>query len=854
MQITNFEKMKNFNFKKSLPYIGVVLFFVTISLGYFYPQMQGKQLATHDAKQWKGGAKEINDTYEETGEVKLWSNSMFGGMPAYFVGIRYQNNLVAKYIKPLTTLGLERPALYIFWSLISFFLLTQVLKMKIPIGIIGSIGYAFTSYNFVILAAGHFAKVMALGYLPGILAGAILIRDKKYVLGVAVTSLFMSFEMISNHPQMTYYFFVFFIVAYFFLEFISDLKKGEFKGYLTWAVLFGTAVVLGILPSMGQLLTTQEYAKQSIRGKSELTIATNPDKTEGLDRSYITNWSGGIGETWSLLIPHAKGPGSSAISEHKTALDAVDRQFKKPMEGVSAYWGDQPFVGGPMYAGAIMMFLFVLALFVVDGMLKWSLVFATVITIMLSWGKNFPGMTNFFIDYFPMYNKFRAVVSIEIVALFAIPVLAVMALKKLYENSEVFNEPMEIFGKTLKINNEKAIFIAFGLTGGISLLFYIMPTTFFDFFKSGEYENYLSSLQGNGWQANQIDELLLNIEGARVALFKADALRTFAFITVAAGMIWAFAKSKLNASTTLYVIAALVLIDMWGVNTRYMDVKKGFERKRDVEEPFKISMADQSVQADQSPDKRVLNISASTFNETGTSYFHHSIGGYNGVKLKRYQEVIERYISGEIQVFGGGLRSAKSINDILPAFQQMPVLNMLNTKYVIYDPNSPAIQNPNAQGGAWFINDLIWVESADEEMELLGQIDLRSTAVVRNDQKDIVGEAGNGQGTISLISYDLDKLVYKSNTSSDQVAVLSEIYYPVGWKATIDGNEVPIGRANYLLRTIPVPAGEHDIELVFEPSSFYIGENIALAGSVVLILLILGSVYFTIFRKKEDLG
>jgi hypothetical protein len=285
-----------------------------------------------------------------------------------------------------------------------------------------------------------------------------------------------------------------------------------------------------------------------------------------------------------------------------------------------------------------------------------------------------------------------------------------------------------------------------------------------------------------------------------------------------------------------------------------MDVKKGFERKRDVEEPFKISRADQSVQADQSPDKRVLNIGVSTFNETGTSYFHHSIGGYNGVKLKRYQEVIEKYISGEIQVFGGGLRSAKSINDILPVFQQMPVLNMLNTKYVIYDPNSPAIQNPNAQGGAWFINDIKWVESADEEMELLGQIDLRSSAVIRNDQKDIVGEAGNGQGTISLITYDLDKLVYKSNTYSDQVAVLSEIYYPVGWKATIDGNEVPIGRANYLLRTIPVPAGEHDIELVFEPNSFYVGENIALAGSVVLILLILGSVYFTVFRKKEDLG
>jgi hypothetical protein len=844
--------MNNFDFKKALPYVGVVLFFMAISLGYFYPQMQGKQLATHDQKQWKGGANELENIYHDDGEIRLWSNSMFGGMPAYYVSMHYGTNFIAKYVRPITTLGIDRPAIYIIWSLISFFILMMVLKVDIPIGVLGSIGYAFSSYNFVVLAAGHFSKVLALGYLPGILAGALLIRQKKYVLGLTVAALFMSFEMISNHPQMTYYFFVFFIVVFFVLEFIEDIRKNELKGYLISAVLFGAAVILGILPSMAQLLTTQEYTANSTRGKSELTLNQSDDKTTGLDRSYITNWSGGVAETWSLLIPHAKGPGSSAISTHKVAMGVVDRKFKKPMEGVSAYWGDQPFVGGPMYAGAIIMFLFVLSLFVVGGTLKWALVIATIFTTMLSWGKNFPGLTNFFIDYFPMYNKFRAVVSIEIVALFAIPVLAALALKKIYEDKAFLSCPMEVFGKKCKITNERAIWVAFALTGGVALIFWLMPTTFFDFYKSGEYESLFAQLTDSGWQPVQIDDLLSNIEAARVALFKADALRSFAFILGAAGLMLAYAKGKIQRTTTLYIIAGLVLVDMWGVNLRYMDVTEGFEKKKNVVEPFKMSAADQAILADTSPDKRVLNLAVSTFNETGTSYFHHSIGGYNGAKMKNYQEVIEQYISSEIQQFQNGLRGAKSMNDIVPVFKQMPVLNMLNTKYVIYDPNSPPIKNSSAQGGAWFVDNIKWVENANEEMLAIGETNLNTTAVIRNDQKAKIAKAGDGSGTISLVTYDLDRMIYHSKSTSDQVAVLSEIWYPVGWTATIDGQEIEISRANYLLRTINVPAGEHEIVFVFAPNSFYTGEKIAFAGSSLLILLILGSLYIS-FKKKEEI-
>ncbi|MGB1004425.1 MAG: YfhO family protein [Salibacteraceae bacterium] len=844
--------MNNFNFKKTIPFIGVLLFFITISLGYFYPQMQGKQLATHDQKQWKGGAKELNDKYHDENEVGLWSNSMFGGMPAYFVVLRSPNNFIAKYVRPITSLGIERPAVYIIWSLMSFFLLMMVMRIKIPIAILGSVGYAFTSYNFVIMAAGHFAKVMALGYLPGILAGVILLRNKKYLWGLTVSALFMSFEMISNHPQMTYYFFVFFLVAYFVLAFISDIKKNDVKGYLTSAVLFGIAVILGILPSASQLFTTQEYTSYSTRGKSELTINSKEDATTGLDRSYITNWSGGIAETWSLLIPNAKGPGSGKLSDNETAVKSVDKQFKKTLDNVDAYWGDQPFIGGPMYAGAIIMFLFVLGLFLVDGILKWSLVFAAVITTMLSWGKNFPGLTNFFIDYFPMYNKFRAVVSIEIVALFAFPVIGALALKKFFSDGDFLNQPMEIFGKKLKYSNSVALIFAFAFTGGVSFLFWLMPTTFFDFFKAGEYENYVTSLQSNNWPAGQIDDLLNTIETARIAVFKADALRSFGFILLAAGAMFGFAKQKLQANTVMYALIALVLLDMWTVNTRYMNVKDGFESKRKVTEPFAIAPVNKAILADKTPGHRVLNIAANTFNETGTSYFHHSIGGYNGAKLKNYQELVEFHLSKEIQMFMTTLRGAKSQNDLLGAFENTPVLNMLNTKYIIYDPNSKPIVNTNAQTSAWFVNNIKWVETADEEILALNQVDLKSTAIIRNDQKEFVGNIGNGKGEIELVSYDADKLEYKSNATTDQVAVLSEIWYPVGWTATIDGKEVPISRANYLLRTINVPAGEHIIKLEFAPSSYYTGEIIALIGSVIIVILILAAIILAVRNRQTS--
>lgn len=843
--------MKDFDFKKALPTIGALLFFVAISLAFFYPQLQGEKLATHDQKQWKGGASELNEKYRE-GEIRLWTNSMFGGMPAYYVSMHYNTNIIAKYVRPWTSLGIDRPAIYIIWGLVSFFILLQVLRVNLPVSILGAVGYAFTSYNFVVLVAGHFAKVLALAYLPGILAGLILLKRKQRLWGFTLVALFMSFEMISNHPQMTYYFFVFFLVIYFGLMFFDYLKKGAVKEYFVVGGLFSGAVILGILPSMAQLMTTKEYTAHSTRGKSELTITNTEDSTSGLDRSYITNWSGGIAETWSLILPNAKGPGSGRLADHKGAMKTVDRQYKKALEGVDAYWGDQPFIGGPMYAGAIIMFLFVLGLFIVEGKLKWTIISSTVIVTMLSWGKNFPGLTNFFIDYFPMYNKFRAVVSIEIVALFAIPLLAALALAKLIKNKELVNEPLTLLGKETKYNNMMAIYASFALTGGVMLLFWLIPGSLFEFFKADEFNNYVSTLKQNGWQMAQITELLNNVESARMVLFKSDALRSFAFITVAFALIWAYTRNKLQANTLGYLLALLVLVDMWGVNTRYVDLDESFVASKNEANPFPLTAASQQILADKSPDYRVLNVAVSTFNETGTSNFHHSIGGYNGAKLKKYQELIDFYISKEIQTFLTGLRGAKSAADVMPLFSQMPILNMLNTKYVIYNPQSGPILNNQAQGGAWFVDNVNWVPTADDEMMRLADVDLSREAVIREDQKDIVGNVGDGMGSIRMVTYDLDYLEYQTSSNADQIAVFSEIWYPEGWVAKIDGEEVAIGRANYLLRTIKVPAGSHQITFEFKPASFYTGEKIALAGSLLLILSMAGSLFMWFKAAKKE--
>jgi hypothetical protein len=844
--------MKDLKIKQLYPYIGVVLFFLILSLGYFYPQIQGKVLASHDNKQWKGGAKEIIDFREATGEEPLWSNSMFGGMPAYYVSVRYPSNKVHTTVTPILTIGLTRPALYVFWSLVGFFILMISLKVPWPIAIIGSIGFAFGSYNFVIMAAGHYAKVVAIAFLPGIFAGLVLLRKRKYLLGMAVAALFMSLEIGARHPQMTYYFFIFFLVVYFVFAFVQDFRQGKLKDFLISSALFGVAVFLGVLPNASQLMATQEYVPYSTRGKSELTIADQKDQTGGLDKSYITAWSNGIGETWSLLIPNAKGGASGRISENKTAMKAVDRKYRTTMEGVDAYWGDQPMTSGPMYAGAIIMFLFVLGLFLVDGPLKWTILISSVIVTMLSWGSNFMGLTEFFIDNFPYYNKFRAVASIEIVALFAIPLLAGLALKKVWDTPEVWGQPLRLLGKETKYKKSMALFASFGLTGGLALLFWLMPEVFFDFFKSGEAERYRATLAENNWSRVDVQDLLDNITAARKAVFKMDAIRSAAFVIFAFGLLFFSWRKSLSIQNAVFGIAALVLIDMAVINLRYLN-EDNFDTARKVEAPFPKTVANEAILADQSPGYRVLNLAASTFNETGTSYYHHSIGGYNGAKMKKYQELIDFYIAEEMQTFMGGLRNAQSFADVQPQLLNWNVLNALNTKYIIYSPDQNPIVNNYAFGPAWYVSKVEWVGSADEEMTKLAEVRLNKTAVIREDQRDMISVEAteDSLASIQLVDYQPNKLVYKSKSSKPGVVSFSEIWYPEGWKAYIDGEERPIARANYTFRAMSVPAGEHEIVFEFKPQTYYTAETVSLIGSILVILVFIGGIGWSIRNKMS---
>ncbi len=829
--------MKNIQWKQALPYLGAIAGFVVLALVYFSPQLSGKVLDTHDFKQWYGSAEEGRTHYEETGELALWTNSQFGGMPAYYVFMRYPSNII-RTIKPIFTFGIDRPAGYFIMAMLTSFILGLALRMKPPAAIFLAIAYSFTSYLFVITAAGHFAKTNALSYLPGILAGMILIYRGKAWIGAAVTALFFCLELIAIHPQMTYYFAVFFLVPYVVYEAILQVKDGQLKQFVIRSFIIGGALLIGLLPNASQLWITKEYSTYSTRGKSELTMKGG-ESTSGLDKSYILNWSNGIGETWSLMMANAKGGASGVIAENKTAMAAVPQRFKPVMSSVDQYWGDQPFTGGPMYSGALVVFLFVLGAFVVRNRLKWVIIGATLITVLLSMGSNLMGLSEFFIDYFPLYNKFRAVVSIQTVAHFCLPLMAALFLSELYQNPKLLQEKWSIPNLKAPYTKHHAMWLAFLFTGGFAFAFWLMPTTFFDFFKDGEMNRYMSQLQGAGWSGGHIDQFLGAVESARVALFKADALKAAVLCALGAGLLWAINKDKLKVGTGILIFAGITLVDLWMVNRTYLnDSNFVAERKRD--QPFPKQPANEAILQDKDLDYRVLNLSVSTFNETGTSFFHKSIGGYHGAKMKKYQELIEYQISGEIQQLGSALNNARSMSDLNNALASANVLNALNTKYIIANPGSQPIKNEFANGNAWFVDRVELVPTADEEIERIGNVNLKTTAVVRDIYRDKVGQTSSGQ--IELIGYEPDHLTYKSSASGDGLVVFSEVYYPVGWEVTIDGEKAQMIPVDYTLRGLQVPAGEHSIEFQFRPSSYYTGEKLALVGSFLMLIVFVGGI------------
>ena len=812
---------KNLDFKKDiLPYLVAIVVFFAISVIYCSPVLEGKKLNQMDTRKGAGMGQDIKDYKEETGEKSLWSGSMFGGMPAYQISPSYKAYPLSR-IREVFEAKLPAPASHLFLYMIGFFLLMCALGVSPWIGIIGAIAFAFSSYFIIIITAGHIWKVWALGLIPPTFAGIIWTYKGKYLKGAALFGLFFALQLLANHVQMTYYFFVFAGLPYIVYELVKAIKLKKYLNFskASGALLLGAILAVGI--NITNLFFTAEYSKDTIRGKSELTVNAN-DKTSGLDKSYATDWSYGIAETFSLLVPDVKGGGNGAIGSDPKLLDKVDQSFKQDIANSDRYWGDQPFTAGPVYVGAFILFLFIFGLFAVENGIKWPLIFATVLSILLAWGKNWMPLTDLFLDYFPMYNKFRTVSSILIVAELCIPILAILTLSEVVKKPEIIKE------------KARGFWISIGLTGGLAFLFWVAPKLFFHFFSQSETAKFAEMIQQNPSAGGQIKMYMDGLESARVAILQSDALRSLFIILLGAGSLWLYHKKKLSKVLLVGFIGLLVLVDLWSIDKRYLNDSQ-FVPKRETEVAWKATEADKVILQDKSLGYRVFNLTVSPFQDASTSFYHRSVGGYHAAKLRRYQDVIDHYLSSAIN---------------------MPILNMLNTRYFIVpdEAKQPVVQmNPDALGAAWFVAQARLVNNPDEEIAAIGQFNPSQEVIVdKKFESQLAGKAFTKDTTskISLVKYVPNRLTYQTHTTKEQLAVFSEIYYANGWHATIDGKEVPYLRANYILRAMVVPAGDHTIEFYFAPESFERVENLSVLAIIGLMLLIVVAFGVDYFKKR----
>ncbi len=839
--------MKNINLKTALPIVAGIVIFIALTFAYFTPLTKGKVIVQSDMVQNKGMAKEINDFRDKYNTEPLWTNSMFGGMPAYQIAIRYPSNLITP-LRNVFMLWFPTPANMVFTYLLGFFILLLVLKVDKWVSIVGAIGYGFSAFFFIIIDAGHNTQALAIGYMAPVFAGVILICRGRYLVGGAVTGLFMALELLCNHPQIAYYL-VLFLMVYVIFEWVERVKQKQYMDIAKSLAIFIIVGMLAVGCNITNLWNTYEYAKTTIRGPSELTAASGKEKsnqTSGLDIDYATQWSMGKSETMTLMIPGFKGRSSSiGVAENKKVmkeLQAMNPELAKNLAQQPQYWGDQPFTTSP-YSGAIIVFLFVLGLFLVEGRMKWALLVITIISIMLSWGKNFMGLTEFFFNHFPGYNKFRAVSMILVLAEIAIPVLAILTLDRIIKSKDLFKQKIKLAFIKKEISVQSAFFISFGLTGGLSLLYYLMPGALTDFFTSSENS-----------QITQFNEATDALQNVREIIFKGEAIRSFFFITVAAVALWLYAKSIINKNILIPALGLLILFDLALVDKTYLN-DKNFTAKKEALNPYTASAADLAILEDKDPDYRVLNIDLGKegpFNDASTSYFHKSIGGYHAAKLRRYQELIDAHILNSMQAIYSTLRATPTDSAIRATFARQGVLNMLNMRYLIYNKEAPPITNRYALGNAWFVNEIKMAKNADEELDIVGKINPGTTIVVDERNKAAVdgfAPKPDATATIKLTDYKANDLTYESNTTSEQLAVFSEIYYKDGWNAYVDGQPAPHFSADWVLRAMRVPAGKHVIEFKFEPTRYYTAEKISLASCLLLFAFIGGSVFMA-FRKK----
>ena len=824
--------------KKWLPDMLAVLLFAVLAFAYFFPaDIEGRILYRHDASAGRGAGQEGIEYMQKTGERSRWTNALFGGMPTYQMAPSYHSTDKLSTMTKIYHLFLPENVWYVFAYLLGFYILLRAFDFRQHLAALGSIVWAFSTYFLIIIAAGHIWKVWALAYLPPLIAGLVLAYRGKYLWGFVLTAIFTAFEINANHVQMTYYY-LFIILAMVIAWLVDAIRKHHLAAFGKATAVCIAGAAIGVCINLSNLYHTWQYGQESMRGKSELVKKNSANQTSsGLERDYITQWSYGIDETWTLLIPNTKGGASVPMSESKIAMEKADPTYESIYQQIGQYWGEQPGTSGPVYVGAFVMFLFVLGLLIVKGPMKWALLAVTILSILLSWGRNFMGFTDFFLDYVPMYAKFRTVASILVIAEFTIPLLAMMALKKLFDEPEGFSK------------YSKPIYISFGVTVGFCLLFALMPTTFFDGFVSSSEMRALSTLP-----QEHIQPLISNLVDMRTAVFTADCWRSFWIIVVGMVLLMAYKYRKLKAEYTIGAILVLCLIDLWQVNKRYLNDEM-FVPQSEREAPQQMSQTDELILRDKTLDYRVLNLASNTFNENETSYYHKSIGGYHAAKLRRYQEMIEQYISPEMQRLMNAVAEAGGDMTQVKGDSICPVINMLNTRYFVFPlqgGQTVPIQNPYALGNAWFVDKISYAKNANEEILKVGQIDLRHEAVADEKFQAQLGDAvtQDTTSTVDIKSYEPNQLTYEVNSGKGGVVVFSEVYYP-GWTATIDGEPAELGRVNYILRALNVKPGKHEVVLSFFPKSVDTTETIAYTAYAILILVLAGAAFMAYRRKQK---
>ena len=823
--------------KSYLPDILVVILFAVISFAYFFPaDIEGKILYRHDSSAGVGAGQEAKEYYERTGERTRWTNGLFGGMPTYQTSPSYNSTTALGKVMDAYHLWLPENVWYVFVYLLGFYILLRAFDFRQWMAALGAVVWAFSSYFFIIIAAGHIWKVWALAYLPPMIAGLVLAYRGKYLWGLILTAIFTAFEVKANHVQMTYYYLfviLFMVIAWF----VDALRKKQMTHFLKATAVCAAGASIGVCLNLSNLYHTWQYSQESMRGKSELVKENSANQTSsGLERDYITQWSYGIGETWTLLVPNTKGGASIPLAQNSTAMEHADNQFLEIYQQLGQYWGEQPGTSGPVYVGAFVLMLFVLGLFIVKGPMKWALLAATILSILLSWGKNFMGLTDFFIDYIPMYAKFRTVASILVIAEFTIPLLAMLALKELVRN------PIP----------SKYILISFALTGGFCLLFALMPTMFFPSYVSSTEMHALQS----GLPQEYLAPLIGNLTEMRKAMFTADCWRSLFVILLGTVMLFLFMKKKLRADYMVIGILVLCLVDMWSVNKRYLN-NEMFVNKSERDAPQAKTNTDEFILQDTSDHRnyRVLNLASNTFNENETSYYHKSIGGYHAAKLRRYQDLIDVYLTKEMHDMMPAIADAAGDMTKVNGDSIFPILNMLNMRYAILPlqgGETVPVKNPYAYGNAWFVDEVQYVENANQEMDALGKLNLRHQAVADQKFKEQLGVAKVQDNTsvVTLTAYEPNHLTYNVKSGKGGVVVFSEIYYP-GWTATVDGRPADLGRVDYVLRALQVAPGTHQVELMFYPKSINTTETIAYMAYAVLLIAILLIAYFEWKKSKK---